>query len=91
MLATENDAVLDAPADDGAKIDEAPHAGERAQTVRAVMAYLPRRWEHPLDMLMSDLPVSYAEIFDKLGLPVGSIGLTRGRCLARLRVLLEAS
>jgi hypothetical protein len=42
-------------------------------------------------MLMADPPASYAEISDVLGLPVGSIGPTRGRCLARLRVLLEAS
>ena len=41
--------------------------------------------------LMADPPASYVEISDELGLPVGSIGPTRGRCLARLRVLLEAS
>jgi DNA-directed RNA polymerase specialized sigma24 family protein len=42
-------------------------------------------------MLMADPPASYAEISDRLGVPVGSIGPTRGRCLARLRVLLQAS
>jgi DNA-directed RNA polymerase specialized sigma24 family protein len=42
-------------------------------------------------MLMADPPVSYAEISDQLDLPIGSIGPTRGRCLARLRVLLQAS
>jgi hypothetical protein len=40
---------------------------------------------------MADPPVPYAEISDQLGLPVGSIDPTRGRCLARLRVLLQAS
>ncbi len=40
---------------------------------------------------MADPPASYAEISGQLGLPVGSIGPTRGRCLARLRMLLEAS
>jgi len=39
---------------------------------------------------MAHPPISYAEISDELGLPIGSIGPTRGRCLARLRVLLEA-
>ena len=34
-------------------------------------------------MLMADPPVSYAEISDQLGVPVGSIGPTRGRCLAQ--------
>ena len=52
---------------------------------------LPRRWQRLLEMLMADPPASYAEISDQLGLPVGSIGPTRGRCLARLRVLLQAS
>ena len=42
-------------------------------------------------MLMADPPTSYAEISDELGLPIGSIGPTRGRCLARLRELLQAS
>ena len=37
---------------------------------------------------MADPPVSYAEISDRLDLPVGSIGPTRRRCLARLQVLL---
>jgi DNA-directed RNA polymerase specialized sigma24 family protein len=40
---------------------------------------------------MSDPPVSYAEISDRLNLPVGSIGPTRRRCLARLQVLLNSS
>ena len=55
------------------------------------MAHLPHLWQRLMNMLMSDPPASYAEISDELGLPVGSIGPTRGRCLARLRVLLEAS
>jgi hypothetical protein len=54
------------------------------------MAHLPQRWQRLLELLMSDPPASYAEISDELGLPIGSIGPTRGRCLARLRVLLSA-
>lgn len=72
-------------------IDEALLAAERAAGVRAAMARLPAQWQQLLELLMADPPVSYAEISDQLGLPVGSIGPTRGRCLARLRVLLEAS
>ena len=44
-----------------------------------------------MTLLMEDPPVSYAEISDELGLPIGSIGPTRARCLAKLRVLLAAS
>jgi RNA polymerase sigma factor (sigma-70 family) len=90
VLATE-DVVLDGPAAHEAGIDEALLADERAQIVREAMTQLPRRWQRLMELLMADPPVSYAEISDELGLPVGSIGPTRGRCLARLRVLLEAS
>jgi hypothetical protein len=40
---------------------------------------------------MADPPASYADISDELGLPIGSIGLPRGRCLDRLCVLLQTS
>jgi len=73
------------------EIDERLLADERAQTVRAAMSRLPRRSQRLLEMLMADPPTSYTEISDELGIPVGSIGPTRGRCLARLRVLLQPS
>ena len=72
-------------------MDEALLAAERAEHVRAAMARLPDQWQQLMQLLMADPPVSYADISDQLGLPVGSIGPTRGRCLAKLRVLLEAS
>jgi len=55
------------------------------------LSRLPRRWQRLLEMLMADPPMPYADISDELGLPVGSIGPTRGRCLAQLRVLLQAA
>jgi RNA polymerase sigma factor (sigma-70 family) len=73
------------------EIDERLLADERDQVVREALSRLPRRWQRLLEMLMADPPVPYADISDELGLPVGSIGPTRGRCLARLRVLLQAS
>jgi RNA polymerase sigma factor (sigma-70 family) len=66
-------------------------ADERAQVVRDALSHLPRRWQRLLELLMADPPASYAEISDQLDLPIGSIGPTRSRCLARLRVLLQAS
>jgi DNA-directed RNA polymerase specialized sigma24 family protein len=72
-------------------VDERLLAHENAQAVRAALARLPGHWRRLVEMLMADPPASYAEISDQLGLPVGSIGPTRGRCMARLRVLLEAS
>ena len=73
------------------EVDERLLADERAQAVREALARLPWRWQRLLELLMADPPASYAEISDQLGLPVGSIGPTRGRCLARLRDLLQAS
>jgi RNA polymerase sigma factor (sigma-70 family) len=73
----------------GPEIDERLLADERAETVRAALTRLPRQWQRMIEMLMADPPASYAEISDRLGLPIGSIGPTRGRCLARLRVLLQ--
>lgn len=66
-------------------------AGERDQAVRDTLSRLPRRWQRLLELLMADPPASYAEISDELGLPLGTIGPTRGRALARLRELLQVS
>jgi RNA polymerase sigma factor (sigma-70 family) len=86
-----DDSVLAEGEAPGPAIDERLLADERAQAVREALSHLPWRWQRLLQLLMSDPPASYAEISDELGLPVGSIGPTRGRCLERLRVLLEAS
>jgi len=71
------------------EVDERLLAAERAQLVREALSRLPRKWQQMLELLMADPPVSYAEISDQLGLPVGSIGPTRRRCLARLQELLH--
>ena len=88
VLGHDTDDMEEAPAP-GAEVDERLLAAERDQTVRDAMSRLPTRWQRLLEMLMADPPVPYTEISDQLGLPVGSIGPTRGRCLERLRVLLE--
>ena len=36
-------------------------------------------------MLIADPPLPYTEISARLGIPVGSIGPTRSRCLAKMR------
>jgi RNA polymerase sigma factor (sigma-70 family) len=86
-----DDAEFDGAVAHGPEIDERLLADERAQVVRDALSRLPRRWQRLLEMLMADPPVPYADISHELGLPVGSIGPTRGRCLAQLRVLLQAS
>jgi RNA polymerase sigma factor (sigma-70 family) len=86
-----DDAGLDEAAACEPEIDARLLADERAQVVRDALSRLPGRWQRLLELLMADPPASYAEISDQLGLPIGSIGPTRGRCLARLRVLLQAA
>jgi RNA polymerase sigma factor (sigma-70 family) len=91
IVLVRDDDTLNGDAAHEPEIDERLLAAERAQAVREALACLPLRWQRLLELLMSDPPASYAEISDQLGLPVGSIGPTRGRCLERLRELLQAS
>lgn len=91
VIPVQDDVTLMTDAVSGPEVDERLLADERAQAVRKAMSLLPARWQRLLQLLMADPPVSYAEISDQLGIPIGSIGPTRGRCLAQLRVLLQAS
>ncbi len=91
IVLVQEDGEFDAADERGPEVDEALLASERAQNVRQAMSHLPLQWQRLMEMLMADPPVSYAEISDQLGVPIGSIGPTRGRCLAKLRVLLDAS
>jgi RNA polymerase sigma factor (sigma-70 family) len=75
---------LDA-ADDGAELDEQLLAGERRDALRSGLAELEPKDRELLLMICADPPVSYAAISTRLGIPVGSIGPTRARCLAKLR------
>src|SRR5262249_42164488 len=86
-----DDVTLEDGGAHGPEVDGRLLTEDRAQPVRAALSRLPWRWRRLVEMLMADPPVPYTVISDQLGLPVGSIGPTRGRCLERLRVLLQAS
>ena len=58
---------------------------ERHAALRAAFAQLPLAGQRLIAMLIADPPLPYAEISARLGIPVGSIGPTRGRCLDRMR------
>ena len=70
---------------DDRAIDEEILMAERNAVLRALFAELPARCQQLLSMLISDPPHSYATIHEALGIPVGSIGPQRARCLDRLR------
>jgi RNA polymerase sigma factor (sigma-70 family) len=74
------------PADPGGKtIEQEVIIAERNAALRAAFAELPAGCYELLSMLMSDPPPGYAQISEKLGMRVGSIGPTRSRCIDRLR------
>ena len=58
---------------------------ERHAALRAAVSDLPSGYRELIVLLTADPPVSYAEISARLGIPIGSIGPSRSRCLARLR------
>jgi len=89
MLVPDHDA-FSSPAGHQPDVDERLLADERAQAVRDAVSLLPSRSQQLLQLLMADPPASYTEISSQLGLPIGSIGPTRGRCLERLRLTLQA-
>lgn len=58
---------------------------ERHAALREALTHLPPRSRQLIALLIQDPPVPYAEISARLGIPVGSIGPSRGRCLDLLR------
>jgi RNA polymerase sigma factor (sigma-70 family) len=60
-------------------------AAERDAALREAFTCLPRSCQQMLSILIEDPPLPYAQISARLGIPVGSIGPTRSRCLQKLR------
>ena len=60
-------------------------AAERHAALREAFTRLPAGCQRLLALLVEDPPLPYAEIGARLGMPAGSIGPNRGRCLDRLR------
>ncbi len=65
--------------------EEIAVAAERREAVRQALTVLPDRQRTLLRLLHSEREPSYDAISSKLGMPIGSIGPTRGRALERLR------
>lgn len=71
--------------------DETPSAAdfvlaqERQIALRTAFAELPERCRELLELLFTGASTSYDEISETLGIPVGTIGPTRQRCLSKLR------
>lgn len=70
---------------DGRELDADLLRAERHQALLQALAELPEHQRNVLVLLAADPPLSYAEVGRRLGIPVGSVGPTRGRALSRLR------
>jgi RNA polymerase sigma factor (sigma-70 family) len=66
-------------------IDEQLLRNERDSMLWRAFSRLPARDQALLRLLISDPMPSYDEIGAAMGMPVGSVGPTRARCLERLR------
>ena len=63
---------------------------EREQLVRQAIGQLPARCREMIELLFFEQPpVPYSEVARRLKLATGSIGFIRGRCLRRLKKILE--
>ena len=85
----DDDVTFDGPDRLQAPPDEALIAREMAAAARSAMDSLPPTWRSLVELLIQDPTPSYEEIGADLGVPIGSIGPTRGRCVRRLRAAVD--
>ena len=76
---------------DVSPIDDGLLEAERGRALWSAFRRLPARDQALLRMLVAEPQPSYDEIAAALGMPIGSIGPTRGRALDRLRAELKRS
>jgi RNA polymerase sigma factor (sigma-70 family) len=62
---------------------------ERERLVRSALADIGDECRLLLELLYGPDPAPYAETAERLGMPIGSVGPRRARCLARLKKKLE--
>jgi RNA polymerase sigma factor (sigma-70 family) len=73
------------PDDQNETAEHELRVAEQNAALRAAFLDLPPAGQRLLALLIEDPPLTYAQISATLGIPVGSIGPTRARCLAKLR------
>jgi RNA polymerase sigma factor (sigma-70 family) len=85
VVLSDDEATFDAHDRLQPPLDEALITREQAALAQAALSTLPATWRSLLELMLQDPQPSYAEISTELGVPVGSIGPTRGRCVSKLR------
>lgn len=79
---------LDTADADSEELDAGLLRLEQSDAVREALDELAPACQRLLRLLMLDPPPSYEEVSAALGMPVGSIGPTRGRCLRKLQAMM---
>jgi DNA-directed RNA polymerase specialized sigma24 family protein len=75
----------DVPDEQAATADDDLLVAERHAALREAFAHLPSDGQRLIALLAADPPMPYSEISARLGIPVGSIGPNRARCLDKMR------
>jgi RNA polymerase sigma factor (sigma-70 family) len=83
-------AQLESVPDPGPGPGERLLADERDQALWRHFQQLPERCRQLLRIVAQVARPDYSAVAEALGMPIGSIGPTRGRCLAKLREMLQA-
>ena len=73
------------PDEQAATADQELLTAERHAALRVALGDLPAGCQRLIALLIADPHLPYADISAQLGIPVGSIGPTRRRCLDKLR------
>ncbi len=85
VFGVDDEEVMAMPAQRDSAPDELVFADDRQRALWGHVHQLPERCRQLLSVIaFADKP-DYAELARSLGMPMGSIGPTRGRCLAKLR------
>jgi RNA polymerase sigma factor (sigma-70 family) len=87
VFGVDNEEVMEVPAQEDGP-EETAFRDDRQRRLWGHVQALPERCRQLVGVIaFADKP-DYAHLAESLGMPVGSIGPTRGRCLAKLRDLL---
>jgi RNA polymerase sigma factor (sigma-70 family) len=73
------------PAEQAGTAEQELLRAERHTALREAFTHLPPDGQRLIALLIADPPLPYTEISTRLGIPVGSIGPNRSRCLAKMR------
>src|SRR5262249_28671868 len=84
------DVIAQSPNPDSATSEEQVLLLERQHLVRSALKQMGPQCQRLLEKLFySHEQLSYAEVAQQSGMPIASIGPTRGRCLAKLKNALD--